>query len=232
MPATIDGPRIEAQTGNARQLVVILHGYGADGNDLIDIARQWQPFLPDAAFVAPHAHEPCAMAPMGRQWFALTDRNPRERWTGATSAHPVIDHFIDGELSRLGLDDSALVLAGFSQGAMMALHTGLRRKKAPAAILAYSGVLIGPEHLSEATASNERGERPPVFLIHGHQDEVVPAESLFFSSNALAEANIPCQWHLCIGLGHGIDGAGLRLGLGFISHSLGLGTPDFSQPPA
>lgn len=217
MTAKIDGPRVKPQAGKARQLVVILHGFGADGNDLIEIGRQWQRILPDAAFVAPHAHEPCAMAGAGRQWFRLTDRNPHERWSGACSAHPVIDEFIDAELQSLGLGPQDVAIAGFSQGAMMALHTGLRRKIAPAGIVGFSGMLIGPEHLGEATARNASGEPPPVLLVHGHMDEVVPVDAMFAATSQLGAAQIPNQWHLAIGLGHGIDGEGIRHGGEFLA---------------
>lgn len=229
MTQQINGPRIPAKSGTTKQLVVILHGYGADGNDLIEIGRQWQGFFPDAAFVAPHAHEPCVMSPAGRQWFPLTDRNPHERWDGAVAAREVIDPFIDQELQKLGLADRDLVLAGFSQGAMMALHVGLRRAIAPAAIIAYSGVLIGPEHLNEATAKTAAGEPPRVFLLHGSADQTVPVESLFMSTQSLADAHIPCHWHLGIGLGHGIDGEGLRQGACFIARAFGQPTPEFRR---
>lgn len=225
MPQQLNGPRVPPKSGTAKQLVVILHGYGADGNDLIEIGKQWQVFFPDAAFVAPHAHEAFVMSPAGRQWFPLTDRNPDERWTGAVSARSVIDPFIDQELQQLGLTDKDLIIAGFSQGAMMSLHVGLRRTTAPAAIIAYSGVLIGPEHLNEATAKTADGEPPRVFLVHGSADEVVPVEALFSSAQQLADAQIPCQWHLGIGLGHGIDGEGLRQGACFIARAFGQPTP-------
>ena len=133
--ADLDGPRLEPRTGVAKQLVVFLHGYGADGNDLIDIGRAWQQLLPDAAFVSPHAPRPCGQAPMGREWFPLTFRDPNERWTGVNAAAPVLNGFIDAELKRRGLTDSALALVGFSQGTMMSLHVGLRRATAPAAIV-------------------------------------------------------------------------------------------------
>ncbi len=226
MAAQLDGPRIAPLSGQARQLIVILHGYGANGDDLIEIGRQWQPLFPDAAFVAPDAHEPCPGAPNGRQWFTLTDRNPHERWSGACSAQTVIDPFIDGELNSAGLDDSNLAIVGFSQGAMLALHVGLRRRQAPAAILAYSGVLVAPENLAGATARNAAGEPPPVLLIHGHQDDVVPVQGMFASANHLAEAEIPCQWHLAPGLGHGIDGEGIRQGACFLARGFGMRTPD------
>src|ERR1700678_1774975 len=158
MTEPINGPRLDAKSGQAKQLVVFLHGYGADGKDLIEIGRQWRPWLPDAAFVAPNAPEPCAMAPMGRQWFSLSNRRPDRpeaadaRWVGVTNAQPVVDAFLNEELARLNLDESRLSLVGFSQGAMMALHVGLRRARAPASIVSYSGALVGPEHLGEAKA--------------------------------------------------------------------------------
>jgi phospholipase/carboxylesterase len=220
--AEINGPRIEPKGGKAKQLVVLLHGYGADGNDLIEIGRQWRGMLPDAAFVAPHAPEPCGMSPMGRQWFALTMRDPDERWRGVIKARPVLDAFLDAELARLGLDESRLSLVGFSQGTMMALHVGLRRRRAPASILGYSGVLVGPEHLNEAVARDAGGAPPPILLVHGDQDQLIPFEALFESAEALAKANIPCQWHLSLGVGHGIDNGGLRHGGLFIAKTLGL----------
>ena len=124
--ADLDGPRLEPRSGAAKQLVIFLHGYGADGNDLIDIGRAWQQILPDAAFVSPHAPRPCGQAPMGREWFPLTMRDPNERWTGVNAAAPVLNAFIDAELKRRSLTDSALALVGFSQGTMMSLHVGLQ----------------------------------------------------------------------------------------------------------
>lgn len=220
MTAAIDGPRVSAKSGKARQLVVFLHGYGADGADLIEIGRQWRSFLPDADFVAPHAPERCTMSPMGRQWFPLTMRDPDERWRGVIAARPTLDAFLDRELSSRGLDERSLALVGFSQGTMMALHAGLRRPVPPAAILGFSGMLVGPDRLAdEATGS------PPVLLIHGDQDEVIPAQALFQSAQDLAEAGIPCQWHLSRGIGHGIDGEGLRQGGLFVAHALTGRTP-------
>ena len=112
--AELDGPRIEPRSGKAKQLVVFLHGYGADGNDLIEIGRAWQGLLPDAAFVSPHAPRPCGQAPMGREWFPLTFRDPGERWTGVKAAAPVLNAFLDAELARRQLPPSALALVGFS----------------------------------------------------------------------------------------------------------------------
>ncbi len=220
MATKIDGPRIAPKSGTAKHLVVFLHGYGADGNDLIEIGRQWQHWLPDAAFVAPHAPEPCGMSPMGRQWFGLTFRDPDERRRGAIAARPGLDAFLDGELERHGLDDSKLALVGFSQGTMMALHVGLRRKRAPAALLGYSGSLVAPELLGEATG------KPPILLVHGDQDDVIPLDALFAAADDLAKAEIPCQWHLSFGIGHGIDGGGLMHGGLFLAQTLTGLTPE------
>ena len=128
----LDGPRLPPAAGGApRQLVVFLHGYGADGNDLIGLGREWAKLLPHAAFVSPHAPEPCAGAPMGRQWFNLTFREAGELVTGVKHAAPALEAFLDAELKRHNLGPRALALVGFSQGTMMALGVGLKRHPRP-----------------------------------------------------------------------------------------------------
>jgi phospholipase/carboxylesterase len=227
MAAPIDGPRLQAKSGAAKQLVIFLHGYGADGGDLIEIGRQWRSFLPDADFVAPHAPEHCAASPGGRQWFPLTMRDPNERWRGVIAARPTLDAFIDAELTQRGLDERALALVGFSQGTMMALHLGLRRKVAPRALLGYSGVLVtGPAQPSEVRI--DYGAPPAILLAHGEEDPLIPAEALFLSINMLGEMGLPAQWHLSPGLGHGIDNAGLVHGGLFLAQSFGVPV-DFSR---
>ena len=220
MAAEIDGPRLAAKSGPAKQLVVFLHGFGADGNDLIEIGRAWQGAMPHAAFVSPHAPHPCAQAPTGREWFPLTDRAQNERWRGVTSAAPVLDRFLDAELQRRNLPPSALALVGFSQGTMMALHVGLRRAVAPLAMVGYSGLLVTepdakPEALEAAITS-----RPPVLLIHGDSDDLIPPQALFMAANGLAALGVPVEWHLSAGIGHGIDQEGLRQGGEFIARRL------------
>ncbi len=232
MATSIDGPRVAAKSRTTRQLVVLLHGYGADGNDLIALAKQWQNLLPDAAFVSPHAPERCAQAPSGRQWFPLTMRDPDERWIGVEKARPILDTFLDAECARHGLDDGKVALVGFSQGTMLALHVGLRRARAPAAILGYSGALVGPEHLEAALAGAPPRRPPPVLLVHGNEDDLISAESLFLSAADLAGAGIACQWHLSVGLGHGIDAAGLDHGGRFLAHSFGLRPAVVAKPRA
>jgi phospholipase/carboxylesterase len=217
--ADLDGPRLEPRSGTARQLVVFLHGYGADGNDLIDIGRAWQGLLPDAAFVSPHAPRPCGQAPMGREWFPLTFRDPNERWTGVNAAAPALNAFLDAELRRRNLPNSALALVGFSQGTMMSLHVGLRRREAPAAIVGYSGMLVIPEDIDPDKFAGEIVSRPPVLLVHGDQDQLIPVQALMHAAQGLSALDVPVQWHVSPGVAHGIDEEGLRHGGEFLARN-------------
>jgi phospholipase/carboxylesterase len=217
MAAQLDGPRLEPRSGAARRLVVFLHGYGADGNDLIEIGRAWQQLLPDTAFVSPHAPEPCAGAPMGRQWFALTFRDPDERWRGVNAAAPMLNAFLDAELAQRKLPPSALALVGFSQGTMMALHVGLRRPTPPAAIVGYSGLFVLPNNAEPEAVAGEIKVRPPVLLVHGDRDELIPVQALFQATQDLAALEVPTEWHISPGIGHGIDQEGLRHGGEFLA---------------
>jgi phospholipase/carboxylesterase len=214
----LTGPRLAPRSrGAARQLVVLFHGYGADGNDLIEIGRAWQQLLPDAAFVSPHAPERCSPAPTGRQWFPLTFRDPNERWTGVTKVAPMLERFLDDELKRNNLPAGALALVGFSQGTMLALHAGLRRTMPPAAIVGYSGLFVLPNGAAPEAVAGEIKSRPPVLLIHGDRDDLIPVQALFLSARYLADLDIPTEWHLSAGLGHGIDEEGLRHGGEFLA---------------
>jgi phospholipase/carboxylesterase len=217
MADRIDGPRLAPARGPARQLIVFVHGYGADGNDLIEIGRAWQGALPHAAFVSPHAPHPCGQAPMGREWFPLTFRNPDERWDGVQMAAAGLEAFLDSELARLQLPPAALALVGFSQGTMMSLHVGLRRAVPPAAIVGYSGMLVlkGDSDI-EGYAPQIRA-RPPVLLVHGDSDELIPLPALFHAGQALAGMDVPVEWHISAGVGHGIDEEGLRHGGEFLA---------------
>ena len=217
MAAELDGPRLAPKQGAARQLVAFLHGYGADGNDLIEIGRAWQAFLPRAAFVSPHAPHPCGQAPMGREWFPLTFRDPDERWLGVNAAAPLLESFLDAELAKHNLPPTALALVGFSQGTMIALHVGLRRAVAPAAIVGYSGMLVLEGDADVEGYAPQVRARPPVLLIHGDADELIPAQALLLSSQALASLDVPVEWHISAGIGHGIDDEGLRHGGEFLA---------------
>jgi phospholipase/carboxylesterase len=212
MTLQLNGPRLPAASGKADRLVIFCHGYGADGNDLIGLGQHWQRLMPTTAFASPHAPERCTMSPMGYQWFGITRLQPEELLRGVEKAAPVLEAFIDAELARLGLDASRLALVGFSQGTMMSLHVGLRRKIAPAAIVGFSGALPGAERLPAEIAS-----RPPVLLVHGDADEVIPVEALNAAANGLGAAGVAVRWHISRGIGHGIAPDGLELAGNFLN---------------
>lgn len=212
----IDGPRLPpAAGGTPASLVVFLHGYGADGNDLIGIGREWSAALPHTAFVSPNAPERCPGTPTGRQWFPLTMRDPGELPRGVARARPALDVFLDSELERHGLDESRCALVGFSQGTMMALHAGPQRKRALAGILGYSGLLADPQALASGAAT-----KPPVLLVHGDRDDLIPVDALFATAQGLAAAEIPVEWHISPGIPHGIGPDGIALGLAFLRRVL------------
>lgn len=212
----LDGPRLSPAAGGAAQsLVVFLHGFGADGNDLIGLGREWAAALPHAAFVSPHAPEPCAGAPTGRQWFPLTLRDPNEYQRGVADARPALDDFLDAELERHGLSEDRCALVGFSQGTMMALHSGPQRKGRLAGILGYSGLLADPDALKTGAVN-----KPPVFLVHGDRDDLIPVQALFGAAQGLAAAEIPVEWHVSTGIPHGIGPDGMELGLAFLRRVL------------
>jgi len=212
----LDGPRLLPASGGApKSLVVFLHGYGADGNDLIGIGREWARALRHTAFVSPHAPEPCGGAPMGRQWFPLTMQDPRELPRGVARARPALDVFLDAELARHRLDETATALVGFSQGTMLALHVGPQRPRRLAGILGYSGLLADPQALVTGAR-----QKPPVLLIHGDADDLIPVAAIFSAAQGLAAAEIPVEWHVSPGIPHGIGPDGLDIGLRFLKRVL------------
>jgi phospholipase/carboxylesterase len=212
---SLTGPSLEpASGGPARQLVVMLHGVGADGADLIELAPFIANVLPDAAFVAPDGPFAYDMAPFGRQWFSLADRSGQAIAEGVRAAAPIVNAFLDEQLALRGLTDKALALLGFSQCAMMALHVAPRRPRACTAVLAYSGALTTPEALPGDIVS-----RPRVLLVHGEDDAVVNPLCLPAAEQALAAVGVPVVAEMRPGLGHGIDEDGVRLGLAFLAQS-------------
>src|SRR5215472_6076028 len=211
----LSGPRLPPARGKATHLVVLLHGYGADGNDLIGLAPHWQRDLPGVAFAAPNAPEPCAGAPTGYQWFPISRMNPTEMVRGVESAAKLVNDFLDAELARLELTTDCLALVGFSQGTMMSLHVGLTRPNKPAAIIGYSGMLPGAESMSHLPPGT-----PPLLLVHGDADPMIPAEAMFTTASGLARAGAAVQWHLSLGVGHGIDPVGLAMGGDFLRMAL------------
>lgn len=205
--AELDGPRWgPASKASPKQLVVLCHGLGADGHDLIDLAPSWSHALPDALFVsvdAPFPHD----SGFGRQWWSVADRSPAIMEAGARRAAGYLNAFIDAETARLGLPAEAYALMGFSQGAMTVLFTGLRRAAAPRAILAFSGALIAPETLKQELANHA-----PVLLVHGEADDVVPVQRSRDAEAVLRGLNVPVEAVYVPRLGHGIDDTGISMG--------------------
>ncbi len=207
--------RWDAMAGPPRMLVVLCHGYSANALEMAAFVEPWRAALPHAAFMAPDGPQPFEFggpegAP-GRQWFSLHDRTPTVLEAGAAAAAPALNAAIDGECARLGLDRGAVALAGFSQGAMMVLHTGLRRIPAPLGILAYSGALLATAALEHAIAAH-----PPVLLVHGELDQVVPFARGPEAEAALRRLGVPVQTVWCPGVEHWVDEAGSEAGAAFL----------------
>lgn len=211
----IDGPRVPPASGrDPTRLVILLHGYGSNGEDLIGLVPYWREALPDAAFVSPNAPMRCPGAPGGYQWWPLSTLSLEERALGARAASPVLDAFIDQELARHGLAEDRLALVGFSQGTMMALAVAPRRERPLAGVLGYSGMLADEAGLSDLRS------RPPVMLVHGDADEVLPIAAFHHAKAALGRLGFPLETHVSRGLGHSIDMPGLQLGGAFLKKVL------------
>lgn len=207
---------IHPASGNpAKQLVIFLHGLGADGQDLISLSQFFAEELPDAMFISPNAPFPCDMAPYGYQWFSMQNRSPQVMFEGIRKAAPVLNHFIDTQLAALNLLDKDLMMIGFSQGTMTGLHVALRRLNPCAAFVGFSGALLGEETLSAEIKS-----RPPVCLIHGDRDEVVPFAAMGRAEAALKRADVPVETHTRPYLSHGIDPEGIETAVKFIRRNL------------
>ena len=220
MPALSGPSRPPASGGKPNRLVILLHGLGADGNDLIGLAPYWAPLLPTAEFLSPNAPFPCDMVPSGYQWFSSQDRSPAAVLAGVRAAAPFLDAFIDDALAERGLVDADLALVGFSQGTMMSLYIGLRRSDPVAGIVGFSGRLLAPELLTDEARS-----RPRTLLVHGTDDPLVPYESLAAAEAALRSSGVSVETLTCAGIGHSIDQNGLRRGGWFLKNVLYGATP-------
>lgn len=218
--AELSGPRRAAKSGNGRNMVIFLHGYGADGNDLISLADPLAPHLPDTVFHAPNAPQRCTGNPMGFQWFPipwLDGSSESEAAEGMTAAVNLLNEWLDETMATEGIDAANTILVGFSQGTMMALHVAPRREDVLAGVVGFSGRLMAPETLEAEAVSHM-----PILLIHGDADEVVPPESLPVAADALTKAGFEVYTHISEGMGHGIGQDGLQLAFQFIHKELGL----------
>lgn len=222
MSRVLEYGRKGPEAGTAKHLVIFLHGYGADGNDLLGLGDPLAPHMPDTVFVAPNAPERSAMNPMGFQWFPIPwiDGSSEEQSEeGRVRAVEDLNAFLDTVMAEEGVTPAQTVLFGFSQGTMMSLHVAPRRSEAFAGVVGFSGRLIGPEQLAEEVVV-----RPPVLLIHGDQDDVVPPQSLPQAAEALQNAGWDEVYaHIMKGTAHGIAPDGLSVALAFMRDKLGMG---------
>ena len=213
---SLDGPRLAPLSGSRpNALVILIHGYGSNGDDLISLARIMQPALPDAAFVAPNAPSQIPRMGAAYQWWPIETFSMAERAAGASAAASGLDAFITQALAQAELPSNRALLVGFSQGTMMALHVGLRRQQPLAGIVGISGMLVAPERLQAEITS-----RPPVLLIHGTEDDIVPFSSMDLASTALTAAGVRIEAHVSAGVGHSVGQDGLAAATAFAVRAL------------
>lgn len=209
-------PTRKPASGTApKQLVVILHGWGADGANLLDLAGLWAKDLPDAQFIAPNAPDVCEVNPHGFQWFSLMDRQPAVLYQGVCAATGALMPLLDKQLSLLNLDNTKLALVGFSQGTMLALHTALRRGPAIAGLVGFSGAFLADEAIAPDVTA-----KPPVCLIHGDADDVVPFAAMSHAMSTLKAHVVPVEAHRRPFLGHSIDMEGAQIAGAFLKRVL------------
>ncbi|MEM7423069.1 MAG: dienelactone hydrolase family protein [Pseudomonadota bacterium] len=217
---TLSGHRAPARSGTAKSLVVLLHGYGADGGDLFGLAAQLADHMPDTVFRAPNAPQSCSVNPMGYQWFPIPwlDGSTEEaRDRGFAEAVAVLNSYLDDAMAEDGVTAAETILIGFSQGTMMSLYVAPRRDAAVAGVVGFSGRLIPGEDLGA-----EAKVLPPVLLVHGDQDEMIDVSEMSVAETALREAGFQVSSHISRGIGHGIAPDGLTLALRFMMERLGI----------
>ncbi|MEM7679543.1 MAG: phospholipase [Pseudomonadota bacterium] len=206
-----------ASGGEVKSIVVMLHGVGSNGQDLISLAPFWAESLPDTLFVSPDAPFACDMVPEGYpnsyQWFSLQSRDPHDMLKGVEDTMPIVEHFLDALLEKHGVSADKLALLGFSQGTMTSLYVGPRYSKKIAGILGYSGALIGGEGLAQ---DPDEFHRMPIHLIHGEADDVVPVEMYGHAKEQLGAAGYTVTGGTTPNLTHGIDEAGIQSGGEFL----------------
>ena len=210
----LSGPSFGPAAGGVPEnLVILLHGYGANGDDLIGLAPPLSQALPNTEFLSPNAPYPCEGNPFGGlQWFEVWQAEGVDRLAEVRNGAAIVNQFIDQELAKRNLADDKLILCGFSQGTMLSLHIALRREKPCAGVLGFSGRLESPEILAD-----EITVRPPVMLIHGEEDPMLSIDLMDKAAAVMTENGVTVECYRRPGLGHGIDADGMRLGAGFMS---------------
>ena len=209
---TLTGPSYPAASGRSpRNLVIFLHGIGADGNDLISLAPYWAKQMPDTEFVSPNAPYVYDMSPQGRQWFSIHEHTEEAMMSGVQDTAPILTNYMEEQLSRTKVPPDRLALVGFSQGTMMGLYVALRHNDRLAGVVGYSGRFIGL-----GGSRNSVMSKPPVIMVHGDSDELIPASAMLESTQKFASLDVAAQWHICSGLGHSIDQEGLQIGSKFL----------------
>jgi phospholipase/carboxylesterase len=215
----LTGPRAAPRSGTTKSLVILLHGYGADGNDLFGLAGPLSQYLPDTAFRSPNAPEKCRVNPSGYQWFPVSwlDGSPEsEMEAGFKRSARILDDYLTEVMAEEGVTPGHTALIGFSQGTMMSLHVAPRRSDPLACIVGFSGRLHDGADLKREALST-----PPVLLVHGDRDEMIPVAALDEARNGLADAGFSVRWHVSRGIGHGIAPDGIQLAARFLMDHLG-----------
>jgi phospholipase/carboxylesterase len=210
------GPAQDAASGQTKKLVILLHGLGSNGYDLFGLVPELAPALPDVAFASPHAPFPCDMAPVGHQWFSLRSREETALRMGAEQAEPILNSYIDAQIEQHKLQPKDVALLGFSQGTMTSLFVALRRAEPLAGIVGFSGAMI-----SAAKLPKEIKAKPPICLIHGEQDDVVPFTAMEIAERSLQAAGVSVETHPRPQLAHSIDREGLDAAIDFLKRVLG-----------
>ena len=209
---TIINPISKQKPKNA---VILCHGYGGDGNDISILANYWKNYLPDTIFLCPDAPEKCAVSSVGYQWFDLMDQSKQQILTKSLVAEMKLNQLIDEVKVRNNLEANKIILGGFSQGCMISLQTGIKRKDKINSIIGYSGKIIDTEHLSKNIVS-----RPKVILMHGDKDEIVPINFFLEAKEFFIRNNYPVELKSFKNCEHRIPQEGSSLGLEFIKKNL------------
>ena len=220
---TLTGPRADAKSGTAKSLVILLHGYGANGDDLFGLSQPLSQYMPDTVFRAPNAPEQSSVNPMGYQWFPipwLDGSTEDQRDAGFKSAVGLLNDYITQSMEEEGVTPARTALIGFSQGTMMSLYVAPRRDEAIACVTGFSGRLIPGDDLAA-----EAKVRPPVLLVHGDMDEMINVSEMSVAETALRSAGFDVSSHIEQGIGHGIGPQGLGLCLKFMTQHLGIQVP-------